>query len=135
MTADDEYNAALASILRSKGWQPVWCHNADGNVWALKDTTGPAPFGQEGQQPSGYTLSFRPPQSVKIFDVDHYDEKHGISAMMRTTGYSLSITGQMQARKEVGPPGVWTPDECIPAKRYIDELRKRGMDVRETATG
>jgi lysine 6-dehydrogenase len=74
--------------------------------------------------------------AARQFDlIDCYDEKHGISAMMRTTGYSLSITGQMQARREVGPPGVWTPDECIPATRYIDELRKRGMDVRETATG
>ena len=33
--------------------------------------------------------------------VDHYDETRGISAMMRTTGYSLSITGLMQARGEV----------------------------------
>jgi lysine 6-dehydrogenase len=74
--------------------------------------------------------------ATRQFDlIDRYDEKHGISAMMRTTGYSLSITGQMQARREVGPPGVWTPDECIPARRYIEELRKRGMDVRETATG
>ena len=37
--------------------------------------------------------------------VDRYDERNGISAMMRTTGYSLSITGQMQARREVGPLG------------------------------
>jgi lysine 6-dehydrogenase len=64
--------------------------------------------------------------------VDRYDEAHGISAMMRTTGYSLSITGQMQVRKEVGPPGVWTPDECMPAEAYIGELRKRGIELRET---
>jgi lysine 6-dehydrogenase len=71
--------------------------------------------------------------ATRQFDlIDRYDERHGISAMMRTTGYSLSITGQMQARQEVGPPGVWTPDECMPAEKYIAELRKRGMDVRET---
>ena len=64
--------------------------------------------------------------------VDRFDEQHGLSAMMRTTGYSLSITGQMQASGQVTPPGVWTPDECMPAKAYIAELRKRGMDVRET---
>ncbi len=64
--------------------------------------------------------------------IDMYDEKHGISAMMRTTGYSLSITGQMQARGQVRPPGVWTPDECMPAVEYIAELRARGIDVRET---
>jgi lysine 6-dehydrogenase len=66
--------------------------------------------------------------------VDRYDEKHGISAMMRTTGYSLSITGQMQARGEVGPPGVWTPDECMPPKAYITELRARGIDLKETVS-
>jgi lysine 6-dehydrogenase len=64
--------------------------------------------------------------------IDRYDEKHGISAMMRTTGYSLSITGQMQARGQVRPAGVWTPDECMPAREYIDELRKRGMDLKES---
>ncbi len=73
--------------------------------------------------------------ATRQFDlIDRYDEKHGISAMMRTTGYSLSITGQMQVRGEVTPPGVWTPDECMPAEKYIAELRKRGMDVRETAS-
>jgi lysine 6-dehydrogenase len=67
----------------------------------------------------------------KTFElVDRYDEKHGISAMMRTTGYSLSITGMMQARREV-PPGVHTPDEAIPAKKYIAELAKRGVAIRE----
>ena len=73
--------------------------------------------------------------ATRQFDlIDRYDEQHGISAMMRTTGYSLSITGQMQVRGEVRPPGVWTPDECMPAEAYIAELRKRGMDVRETTS-
>jgi len=74
-------------------------------------------------------------QAERRFDlVDRYDEVHGISAMMRTTGYSLSITGQMQVRGEVGPPGVWTPDECMPAEAYIGELRKRGIELRETVS-
>ena len=33
--------------------------------------------------------------------LDYYDEKNGISAMMRTTGYSLSLTGLTQARRQV----------------------------------
>lgn len=71
--------------------------------------------------------------ATRRFDlIDRFDERHGISAMMRTTGYSLSITGQMQARGEVGRPGVWTPDECMPAVAYIAELRKRGMDLVES---
>jgi lysine 6-dehydrogenase len=53
--------------------------------------------------------------------------------MMRTTGYSLSITGLMQARGEVKPFGVHTPDEAMPAKRYIEELAKRGVEIRQVA--
>jgi len=63
--------------------------------------------------------------------IDRFDEKHGISAMMRTTGYSLSITGQMQVRGEVKPAGVHTPDECMPAERYIEELGKRGVMIKK----
>ena len=69
------------------------------------------------------------PRTLSWELIDRYDERHGISAMMRTTGYSLSITGQMQARGEITPPGVHTPDECIPPQRYIDELAKRGVMI------
>jgi len=65
--------------------------------------------------------------------IDKYDAKHGISAMMRTTGYSLSITGLMQARGEVKPAGDHTPDECIPAAKYIQELEKRGVEIRQVS--
>jgi lysine 6-dehydrogenase len=70
--------------------------------------------------------------ATKSFElVDRYDEVHGVSAMMRTTGYSLAITALMQVRGEVKPAGVHTPDECIPAASYIAELRKRGIDIKE----
>ena len=62
--------------------------------------------------------------------IDDYDEVRGVSAMMRTTGYSLSITGQMQVRGEITPAGVYTPDECVPAEPYIRELDKRGIRIR-----
>jgi lysine 6-dehydrogenase len=62
--------------------------------------------------------------------VDRYDAEHGISAMMRTTGYTLSITGQLQASGAIAP-GVHTPDECIPADRYFAMLAERGIVVRE----
>jgi lysine 6-dehydrogenase len=67
--------------------------------------------------------------------VDLYDDSHGISAMMRTTGYSLSITGQMQARGEITPAGVHTPDECVPPQRYIEELGKRGIRIATSDEG
>ena len=63
--------------------------------------------------------------------VDYYDEEAEISAMERSTGYSLSITGQMQARGEIENAGVFTPDEAVPPQKYIDELAKRGVMIRE----
>ena len=63
----------------------------------------------------------------------YYDEARGISAMMQTTGYSLSITGQMQAKGEIKPAGVHTPDECVPAAKYIAELDKRGVHIKAMA--
>ncbi len=72
------------------------------------------------------------PKRVAFELLDYFDAARGISAMMRTTGYSLAITGQFQACGQVGEPGVWTPDECMPARRYIDALRARDIDLRET---
>ena len=63
----------------------------------------------------------RKPARITFRLIDYYDALHGISAMMRTTGYSLSITGQMQVRGEIGKAGVFTPDEAIPAEKYIKE--------------
>jgi lysine 6-dehydrogenase len=63
--------------------------------------------------------------------IDRYDTEHGISAMMRTTGYSLSITGQMQADGRVTEKGVHTPDEAMPFRAYVDELGRRGIVIEE----
>jgi lysine 6-dehydrogenase len=61
--------------------------------------------------------------------VDRYDPKTGISAMERTTGFSLAITALMQAAGQVKPAGVHTPDECIPGDAYVAELARRGVMI------
>ena len=63
--------------------------------------------------------------------VSKYDEKTGITAMMQTTGYSLALTGLMQADGRVTKMGVVTPDESMPAATYISELAKRGVKIEE----
>ncbi len=63
--------------------------------------------------------------------VDHKDTARNISAMMRTTGYSLAITGLMQADGRVTRKGVLTPDEAMPFQPYVDELARRGVMIRE----
>jgi lysine 6-dehydrogenase len=71
------------------------------------------------------------PHAVTFRLIDYYDAKHGISAMMRTTGYSLSITGQMQVDGRVKIKGVHTPDEAMPFGAYVSELGKRGIKIEE----
>ena len=71
------------------------------------------------------------PSTTTFQLIDKYDAAHGISAMMRTTGYSLSITGQMQADGRVAEKGVHTPDEAMPFKEYVEELAARGIRIEE----
>jgi lysine 6-dehydrogenase len=77
--------------------------------------------GQKGGRPGAVTFRL----------IDYYDAEHGISAMMRTTGYSLSITGQMQVDGRVKEKGVHTPDEAMPFGAYVSELAKRGIKIEE----
>jgi lysine 6-dehydrogenase len=60
--------------------------------------------------------------------LDKLDPEVGITAMMRTTGYSLAVTAVDQATGKV-EPGVWTPDEAIDAERYIAALADRGVRI------
>ena len=63
--------------------------------------------------------------------IDRYDRERGISAMMRTTGYSLAVTGLMQADGRITRLGVATPDEAVPYGAYVEELAKRGVEIQE----
>ncbi len=77
--------------------------------------------GEKGRRPARVTFRL----------IDYYDATHGISAMMRTTGYSLSITGQMQVDGRIKEKGVLTPDEAIPFEAYVSELARRGINIEE----
>ena len=68
--------------------------------------------------------------STRTYDLlDYYDAANGITAMMRVTGYTLSITGQFMVSRAL-QPGVYTPDEVFDGDRYIAELAARGIAVR-----
>ena len=77
--------------------------------------------GEKGGQPSKVTFEL----------LDYYDPALGISAMMRTTGYSLSLTGLMQANGTVTARGVHTPDEAMPFTPYVEGMRRFGVEIRE----
>ena len=63
--------------------------------------------------------------------VDRYDTSIGMSAMMRTTGFSLALTGLMQADGTIAEFGVHTPDEATPFGPYVAGLKRFGVEIRE----
>jgi lysine 6-dehydrogenase len=71
------------------------------------------------------------PRRILFELLDFADAEHGISAMMRTTGFSLSITGQMQVGGRVARYGVTTAYEGMPFEPYVKALGKRGIVIHE----
>ncbi len=63
--------------------------------------------------------------------VDYYDDQNNISAMMRTTGYPVSITAQMIENKSIKDRGVFCPEEIMPTKKFLDELIKRNIIIKK----
>ena len=70
---------------------------------------------------------------TEVFDLlDFYDPEHHMTSMMRTTGFSLSITAQMQVGGRVERFGVTPAYEGMPYEPYVKALAKRGIVIRET---
>jgi lysine 6-dehydrogenase len=63
--------------------------------------------------------------------LDLFDDRLKVSAMMRTTGYSLSVTGQMQVAGTVVRNGVATAYEAMPFGAYVKALADRGIRIDE----
>lgn len=61
---------------------------------------------------------------------DLHDPATGITAMARTTGFSLAVTALIQARGQATVPGVGTPDEAVPFATYVAALRRRGIQIK-----
>ena len=71
-------------------------------------------------------------QATVTFELlDYYDAAECISAMMRTTGYSLALTALMQADGTITARGVHTPDEAVPFRAYVDGLARFGVRIQE----
>ncbi|WP_438314685.1 saccharopine dehydrogenase C-terminal domain-containing protein [Sporosarcina sp. FA9] len=54
------------------------------------------------------------------------------TAMARATANTMSIVAQMIGSGIVNKPGVHTPETIIPGALYIEELKKRGVMIKET---
>lgn len=69
------------------------------------------------------------PKTIRYDLIDRFDEATGITAMMRTTGYSLALTGVMQGLGQIREAGVRTPDETVNPSDYVAGLEARGIHI------
>lgn len=64
--------------------------------------------------------------------VDKFDEKTGLSAMMRTTAFPASIIAQMMAKGDVLMRGATPQEKAIDADKFVAELARRNITIRES---
>jgi lysine 6-dehydrogenase len=130
-------HAAIMRAIRDLGLLDLTPVRVDGRTIVPRDafiaTAGPKLTKPEGRDLVALRVEVRGKRDGRAAWqlLDYYDEAHGISAMMRTTGYSLAITGLMQVDGRIRAPGVYTPDEVVPFGAYVAELARRGVEIRE----
>lgn len=61
--------------------------------------------------------------------IDYYDDENDLTAMMRTTGFSISINAQLIERGLIKEHGVFGNEEIVPTSEFFKELKKRNIIV------
>lgn len=65
--------------------------------------------------------------------IDHFDEATGFTAMERATGWSAAIVAEMMAHG-LTPRGAGGVETFVPARLFVEEMRRRGLSVTERVT-
>ena len=71
-------------------------------------------------------------QTLRYDIIDRFDERTGLSAMMRTTSFPASIIAQMMARGEIKEKGAIPQELVVPPDVFIGELAKRNIQIKTT---
>ncbi len=66
--------------------------------------------------------------------IDHEDTEHGITAMMRMTGFPAAIIAHMLASGRITARGTCRQEEVVPAADMITALTERGVAVEQSRT-
>ncbi len=67
----------------------------------------------------------------RIRIIDHEDTEHGITAMMRMTGFPAAIIARMLAAGVITARGTCRQEEVVPAPEMIAALSDRGVPVED----
>jgi len=69
-------------------------------------------------------------QRLTLDATTRYSTRPVFSAVARDTGFPISVAAQMLARGEIRGRGVHPPETVIPAREFLRELDKRGIEIR-----
>jgi saccharopine dehydrogenase-like NADP-dependent oxidoreductase len=74
---------------------------------------------------------------VEYYMWDEADTEHGLSSMMRTTGFPVAIAARMLARGDIRQKGIVPPEDGIYGplyQRFLAELKARNIVIEERRT-
>ena len=70
---------------------------------------------------------------TRVYEIlDFMDEIHGITAMMRTTAFPVSVVALMLARGEVTARGALPLELAVPTAPFLSALRTRGIEIKQS---
>ncbi len=75
--------------------------------------------------------------TIEYFMWDEADVAHGISSMMRVTGFPVAISVKLLLEGAITEKGIVPPEDCIKGavyQRFMDELNKRNIKILEEIT-
>ncbi len=59
------------------------------------------------------------------------NNKENVTALARSTAYTISVVAQMIAKGVINKRGVFPPEQVVPGQTYIEEMEKRGVMITE----
>jgi len=72
-------------------------------------------------------------RTVEYELIDYFDDKTGLTSMMRTTAFPAALTAVWMADGTIKERGVLPPEKAIPSGPFIEQMRARGIDIKRKA--
>ena len=72
----------------------------------------------------------RDPRVLSFSLVDRFDNKTGMTSMMRTTAWPASVVVQMLASGEIAKRGGIRQEVDVPAESFLEAMRVRGIQIK-----
>ncbi|WP_085524751.1 saccharopine dehydrogenase family protein [Tuberibacillus sp. Marseille-P3662] len=72
------------------------------------------------------------PQTYQYEMTTFNDPTNHVTAMARSTAYTISAVAQMLGNETIDKKGVYPPEQIVPGKTYIDAMRSRDVHIHET---